>query len=511
MPWKPSDAKTHLKDATPKQAVVWAKVANAALNKCETDGGKDCEAAAIKQANAAAGKIEESAHPVVFLGIDSLELSEADLSFGVTRQAIQSALQATTPNVPGFYTWIKDVWADRFVYESESPTGTELYQRTYTLNADSTATLGDPVKVVQQTDYVPVGQTSATVQTPQTPAQPAQEAANVELSGDVIPLWEAAAKSLASGTAKIKVAAPGWGSSAYYSAEVLERDGPKAFPAGTHMFLNHPTKQEASARPERNLLDIAAVTKTAATFEKNGPDGPGLYAEAAVVPVHKPLISALAPHIGTSMRISGQVTTGEKDGKKGYIAETLIPSQHNSIDFVTRAGAGGKVLEIIESARGGQFPPVQEDDMELTEALAALEAEKQKNVTLTEAHRKNDEELARYRVASLIQEAKNIATTKLAAVTLPDISRTRLAETLSQNPPTKDGALDKEAFDKAIDEAAKTEADYIAKLTGSGRIHGMGGGADISQTDTSEGTLAESFKALGLSEASSLVAAKGRG
>ena len=34
------------------------------------------------------------------------------------------------------------------------------------------------------------------------------------------------------------------GSSGYYPADVLRRDGPIAFPAGTHVYLDHPTSDE---------------------------------------------------------------------------------------------------------------------------------------------------------------------------------------------------------------------------------------------------------------------------
>src|SRR5690554_7670050 len=42
------------------------------------------------------------------------------------------------------------------------------------------------------------------------------------------------------------------GSSGYYPASVLERDGATAFPAGTHIYLDHPTWEEDWQRPERS-------------------------------------------------------------------------------------------------------------------------------------------------------------------------------------------------------------------------------------------------------------------
>ena len=53
MPWGVEDVDKHMKDLTDAQKETWMKVANAALHKCTMDGGQDCEASAIKQANAA--------------------------------------------------------------------------------------------------------------------------------------------------------------------------------------------------------------------------------------------------------------------------------------------------------------------------------------------------------------------------------------------------------------------------------------------------------------------------
>jgi hypothetical protein len=63
MPWKPSDAKSHNSSlTTTKQQRAWAHIANSALDRCTKKGGdqKECEASAIKQANAMAKRIKET-------------------------------------------------------------------------------------------------------------------------------------------------------------------------------------------------------------------------------------------------------------------------------------------------------------------------------------------------------------------------------------------------------------------------------------------------------------------
>lgn len=60
MPWTAETAQEHKKGMTPHQAEVWVKVANAALEKCKKDGGSDCDASAIRQANAAVNNMDSA-------------------------------------------------------------------------------------------------------------------------------------------------------------------------------------------------------------------------------------------------------------------------------------------------------------------------------------------------------------------------------------------------------------------------------------------------------------------
>lgn len=154
------------------------------------------------------------------------------------------------------------------------------------------------------------------------------------------------------GLIRLKLIAPGWGSSGYYSREVLERDIPRVFPAGTHMYWNHPTVSEDMERPERDLSDLAAVTVTAPVYEENGPAGPGMYADGKVFGQYQPSVDDLAEHIGVSILGGGRFTDGEAEGKKGRLITEI--SSGRSVDFVTRPGAGGQIIELFEAAGRGQ-------------------------------------------------------------------------------------------------------------------------------------------------------------
>ncbi|MCQ0012701.1 hypothetical protein [Actinomadura madurae] len=77
----------------------------------------------------------------------------------------------------------------------------------------------------------------------------------------------------------------------------------------------------------------------------------GLVADVQVFPQwHELLNPTFAEHVGLSIRATGVAEHGEAEGREGPIVKSL--NEGISVDWVTRAGAGGRVLELIESARG---------------------------------------------------------------------------------------------------------------------------------------------------------------
>jgi hypothetical protein len=136
-----------------------------------------------------------------------------------------------------------------------------------------------------------------------------------------------------------------WGSSGYYPQQVLERDGAKAFPAGTLTYIDHPTASDEYERPERSVRDLAGRLVTAARWESSGAGSGGLYADIEVFPHWQPVIEAMRDTIGLSIRAGGTVEEGEVAGRRGRIVTALAESDgSHSVDFVTRAGAGGRIV-----------------------------------------------------------------------------------------------------------------------------------------------------------------------
>ena len=297
--------------------------------------------------------------------------------------------------------------------------------------------------------------------------QPIEEA---EIVGDFIPLVEKAVAE--DGTIPVKLIQPGWGTSGYYGPELLERDGPKIFTAGTQMFWDHPTETEERERPERSIRDLAGELTEDAVWNPKGPYGPGLYARGSVFGPFQDAVDELAPHIGLSINARGRAKEGETEGRKGPIIQEITAAR--SVDFVTVPGAGGQIVELFEAARGK--PPRKEkpqegnmpNDTELQEARDQVKATEEKMGEL-------ETENARLREVVLLGKAKGFVSGKLAEMEIPELTKARMTESLSRKPPVKDGELDEDAYEKAIEEAVKAEIAYLAEITGSGRIQGMGG------------------------------------
>jgi hypothetical protein len=446
-----------------------------------------------------------SKHQVTFAG--SL-LTEA-LSSNETRDQLQTELdELLTAGIDNCYVWIRDFGTDWVFYELSGSGAKDpgLYKIGYTVGADDVVDLdGDPVEVIAKTTYEPV---------------PADTDESIDIVGDCVLLVESAVR--ADGTVPIKLIEDGWSANGrYYPKDVLERDGANAFPAGTHMFWDHPTATEAEDRPERSLRDLSAVLISDAKWMDDGPAGSGLYSDAKVMADYQPFVEELAPFIGVSIRAAGITNRGTApDGQSGDLVERITVGK--SVDFVTTPAAGGEIVSLFESVRATGPTPRKDRPMPPTTNLEEVQRE------LTEANRELAEATAlgdlaaaerdRLREGQVITEARTAVTEQLAKLApeqqLPDITKTRLVESASANPPmTTDGKLDTTALTTRVEEAVKVEREYLATLAGGGRITGFGPSTD----DTDPTVIAESEKGvedamgrLGLSESAAKEAARGR-
>lgn len=442
-------------------------------------------------------------------------------------RAVRSKLKAS-PDSYSLYPYVRDIFhttetAGTCVYEVSDTTYSAPFTITADADGDYTADIGEATEV--DVAYVPMADTREGV-------------APVQLTGEYSELLERAVQK--DGTTQIKIIQEGWGSSGYYPSDVLKRDGPRVFPAGHRMFWNHPTKTMDRELPERDLRDLAAVLQEDATWQPNGPKGPGLYAKAKVLPGYQKAVEELAPYMGVSIRGVGLTEDGEAAGRKGKIVKSLVHSK--SVDFVTAAGAGGEVLSLFESARETAYdygnlpannnPPPVPDPGPLREGGSehmplTPEEETRLIQKFTEAVKPLIEAssaaattaLARINEAQQLQEARTFAAGELRGVRLPEQTKARIVESIALNPPLKDGVIDREAYTATIKEAAKAEARYISSITGGSDIYGAGGeenlfesanGAAVMDDEKYGAALTEAFSAFGMPEKQAAQAARGR-
>lgn len=142
--------------------------------------------------------------------------------------------------------------------------------------------------------------------------------------------------------ALITLITPGEGSSGHYSMETIAQAATdKVFPRGTQMHINHDSELQRMERPEGDLRNLAAVLVEDAKVADDG----RLVAEALVASAWSPTISEFKDFIGTSIVAPADIVV--ESGKR--IVAKLYPAKTNRVDFVTIAGRGGRIDEVMES------------------------------------------------------------------------------------------------------------------------------------------------------------------
>lgn len=383
---------------------------------------------------------------------DAIDFSEAGLSHQDLHQRLNSALTADLQAnpIPGVY-WAEVLHTIGDENEGEMIHAGErgrVYKRTYkvtTTKAGKSIQLGDRIAGFMRASF-------EKADTRNTPVDPQES--DFGFIGD-IELEEKAT----SNRIKIKVIQPGWGSSAYYPADVLKRDGPKTFTKGMQMFWNHDTAREASERPEGDLDRLSAVLATDAFWEKGA-----LYAFADVKEKFAPTIKDIYSDIGVSIRAGGVGKTGKIEGREGLILQQFTTGK--SVDFVTRAGAGGKIIDIFEAA--SRLPStttttkennsiMDEETKKLFEAQQAETKLLREAVTgmtglLTATQSSNHRSFADSALARAVSESK-----------LPEASKKKLLAA-GISPVVESGVLSESKTRAAAAEVIIAEAQYLKDL-----------------------------------------------
>lgn len=231
------------------------------------------------------------------------------------------------------------------------------------------------------------------------------------------------ASSLGDGKYRIRIIVPGQGSSGIYTAENLAESAP-LFEAGTEMFIDHPTESEEWERPERSIRDYAGVFLEDATVGEDG----ALYTVCKVFSGVNELIQDKWEHIGVSINAWCDQPISETG---------IVPvfAGVRSVDFVTAPGAGGAIVDLLESNRNNNSIKEGTVDKEIESKIDALEnkfaslieALDSKLESLMTPVQESDEEKASVDFDSAIEAGK-----KIAESGLPDVAAVRVREAVKK-------------------------------------------------------------------------------
>lgn len=391
-------------------------------------------------------------------------------------------------------TWVHviDWYSEAVVYETPDRDA-YIHMRDFAIDADTEVKLGEPTAVEKVYREIEVQQSST----------------ESDGGGCVLDLHVAQESAGdQSPNITIKIIRPGQGSSGLWTAEVLKRDGPSVFPAGTHMHIDHATATEENERPERSIQTLAAVTTEAAHWDEAGPDGPGLYAAARVSERFLPIIKDFVGDIGVSLRAYIE--------KTGETITKLLPSPLTTIDFVTVPGAGGKVLAALESARNtsptaaAADPDTEENTKIMKELQQAIESLTAKVDALVTANSALSAKVDAAESRTFASDARAAAREAVASADLPEPAKVRAVESLvTMAKATESGDVDQAAMRKDAEAVISTESAYIRSISGGGRPDGNGGAppADTNTDEAATESLVAVYMSQGMTEAEAKIAA----
>jgi len=553
MPWTATDALGHTKQAdTPKKQRGWAKAANARLKACLADGGDqdECEASAVKVANAAVTKMEEQEEPVgpdicecpdcdyetkkkrgtpcrsmtcpdcdaklvaktgsegeteevmVRIPVLSVPVDGENVAVGELIAAYRKMHEAKTKTVAGKARPAGDFLV---VEDSDKPTTWHLPVKVngkpdHRLMGGAWAALHEgyrgnkyegpgkakaiaKLKALYKSEDMPLptsefdfieGVSATTVRQVlgfllEQMSEGAEEVAEVELaesaSGAALQLAEAlpaADGNRAPLLLDVALIKPGWGNkrdNRYYPAEMLKRDA-KIF-EGVKMYTTNHREGEKSVRTEVSQIQgIIGFTDGGAPIAKVAIHDPD-FAEATRNRARLNTLTSLE----CSILATGRVKAGKIDGKKANVVEAIVSAQ--SVDWVTRAGAGGHALNLAETDGGNDMS----DKEQQQENVEEVPVEETRETVLSEAGQEQEAP------KPLAGDAVEVL---LKASSLPGAAQKRLAEAEYKG-------------EVEVKTAITAEVEYLKTITGSGKPFGQGGGQPAEETRISEADVQKRF------------------
>lgn len=403
---------------------TWVAIFNDALKRCQDDGGEDCEASAFAQAN---GVVMGEAD-------DWAALAQEVLAEAAT---LKSKAQALLRDMASL---LEERTLPESVRKEIEDVRTALRRTWADLEADG-------VEKAEEADMPEDELITETL---------GESAEGVEL------LSEGAALEDGQGplTLKVKLIEPGFGNKRdghYYPADILKRDA--------HVFEGAKMYETDHKDAEKSTRTWVSTVRKVVGFSDTG-------APLAEVVVHDPSFarrvrnlaqSEMLGAMACSILASGNVKRGAIGGQQAKIVEAITDAQ--SVDWVTRAGAGGQALAIMSEAQGSADAPRTEPDTviggnDMVEDIKQEPAPTEEPVQL----------------ATVVAEAEPQPEPVVERLSEADV--TAILAEAQANEAIKERLAHGEYKDAdALKAAVAAEVEYVKKATGAGRVTDMGEGA----------------------------------
>lgn len=243
----------------------------------------------------------------------------------------------------------------------------------------------------------------------------------------------------------------GWGSKAYYTEEALRRDGATVFPAGTPVFLDHQTPEERELKPFGSVTNLAGELATAAVWDE---EQQGLTAEIEIFDHEQARVKSIAKRVGLSIRARTTAERGTMEGRSGRIVTGLVGSR--SVDLVVRAGAGGQLLDVLESDIDTEM-----EESHMDEVLKALAGLSERFDTVDKRLTDIEESLVAEPEAEVVVEAPEAAvidTVDIAALIAAEVAKLQIPAVVVQE------SADTEGTEENADDVEESASETTIKL-----------------------------------------------
>lgn len=443
-------------------------------------------------------EIRESAERII-KSIEKLEEGSPEGSFEALRDKVQEALRTSLLLVDPLDVdrtpWIRYLFSNKIIASFKD----KLLQIPYAI-IDDIVKFGNPVEVTEE--FV-VKESDSSLAEFEKPAEQSLREAQVTDKGQAKQLdldfgfVSLSESTFDEDTGEVNVilieAGTNEGKRRHYPIKTIQEAAPLF--TGLKMYINHPTKKEEQERPERNLSDWASTIK-----ESRAIDGKAV----AKVSVHDPWLrerlanKIFRENVGLSINAGGLISYGKVNGKDMQIVEKITLNRRNgpaSVDWVTEAGARGRVTNELFESRGRNSKMdlstvslqemlrerpdlIKELKESITKELKESKENKEKETQITEALKK----IELFEKEKTAGANQTLVAGWLKEKKVNEVLHERITESLKGKEFKNEQEL-KEAFEAVV----KKEIEFLNKLSKKGKIN-LG-----ESSEESDGTLLESL------------------